>query len=40
TSDFEMRKDELIEQYDSEKICMVRSVMGGYEGNAGLFEIK
>ncbi|CAG8795544.1 14057_t:CDS:2, partial [Racocetra persica] len=45
TSDFEMRKDELIGQYDSEKIWIVReitvrSVMGGYEGNAGLFEIK
>ncbi|CAG8761670.1 11844_t:CDS:2, partial [Gigaspora margarita] len=45
TSDFEIRKDELIGQYNSEKIWVVReitvrSVMGGYEGNAGLFEIK
>ncbi|CAG8468471.1 13647_t:CDS:2 [Dentiscutata erythropus] len=45
TSDFEMRKDELIGQDDSENILVVRevtvrSVMGGFEGNAGLFEIK
>ncbi|CAG8604947.1 1083_t:CDS:2, partial [Gigaspora rosea] len=45
TSDFEIRKDDLIGQYNSEKIWVVReitvrSVMGGYEGNAGLFEIK